>query len=590
MTNKKISIKKGSIQILLGIWEHLSKRRRVQLVIFSVLNLLSSFSEVFTITMTLPLISVLIDPNQMWRILWIQKIFSPFGINEPDHLITPITIVFIVASLLSTFIKLLILRTNNFFAAAIGNDISSLIYKRILNLPYEKQIEMNSSEAISAATNFADSAREVIYSCLNFLSYAYFVLTIEITLFIFNWKVALTSIFVFAFSYWIVSYKSKLMILKNGKAIAIFGKERVKSIQEGLGSIRDILLGSKQKIFTDNYSKIDLDYRRKSASNKFITFSPRYIIENIGFIFLAIIAYILAYGEKGGNNILPVLGTFAVASQKLIPSMQQCYNSIGTIRSSKSSVERVISILNQKNDIFDSKDVKPFNFRSHIKLSNISFKYPNSDKLILNNIDLEIKKGDRIGIIGTTGSGKSTFADIVMGLLKPISGIISIDNVNLYSKKNLLNVLNWRRAISHVPQNIYLLDSTIAENIAFGIPFSEIDLEKVKKAAIDSKIDHFINGTKNKYLTKIGENGVKLSGGERQRIGIARALYHNSKIIVFDEATSALDDKTESKVISSLNQLDKDLTVIIIAHRLTTLEICNRVLKFEGSKIHEIIL
>ena len=369
----------------------------------------------------------------------------------------------------------------------------------------------------------------------------------------------------------------------------MLGKERVKSIQEGLGSIRDVLLGSKQKIFTDNYSKIDLNYRKKSASNKFITFSPRYIIENIGFIFLAIIAYVLSARENGTNNILPVLGTFAVAAQKLLPSMQQCYNSIGTIRSNKSSVEKVINILNQKNDFFNTKDIKPFNFESRIRFSNISFKYPNSNKLILDNINLEINKGDRIGIIGTTGSGKSTFTDILMGLLKPNSGIISIDNVNLYSKKNPLDIFNWRIAISHVPQNIYLSDCSIAENIAFGIPFNEIDFEKVEKAATRSKIDRYIKGTKNKYLTKIGENGVKLSGGERQRIGIARALYHDSQVIVFDEATSALDDKTESEVISSLNLLDKDLTIIIIAHRLSTLEICNRVLKVEGSRVIEII-
>jgi len=589
LTYKNFSIKKGSLQILFELGAHISKRRKIQLIIFSVLNLLSSFSESFSIAMTLPLISVLIDPNQMWQILWIQKIFLTFGISDPYHLITPITVVFIIASLISTFIKLFILRTNNFFAAAIGNDISSLTYSRILNQPYERQLEINSSEAISAATNYSDAARETIYGSLNFLSYSSFVLTIEITLFIFNWKVALASIFVFGISYLLVSYKSKLIILKNGKAIALLGKERVKTIQEGLGSIRDVLLGSKQKIFTDNYSKIDLNYRKKSASNKFITFSPRYIIENIGFIFLAIIAYVLAGRENGTNNILPVLGTFAVAAQKLLPSMQQCYNSIGTIRSNKSSVEKVISILNKKNDFFYSKDIKPLNFKSRIKFSNISYKYPNSNKLILDDVDLVINKGDRIGIIGTTGSGKSTFTDLLMGLLKPISGSIFVDNVNLYCKKNPIDILNWRLAISHVPQNIYLSDCSIAENIAFGTPYNEIDFEKMEKAATRSKVDRFINGTKNKYLTKIGENGIKLSGGERQRIGIARALYHDSKVIVFDEATSALDDKTESEVISSLNQLDKDLTLIIVAHRLTTLDICNRVLKVEGSRVIEII-
>jgi len=587
--NKNYLIKKGSIQILLEIWRHLEKRRKIQLLIFSILNLLSSFSESFSIAMTLPLISVLIDPNQMWKIQWIQKLFLAFGINQSSQLITPITAIFIFASLLSTFIKLFILRTNNFFAASIGNDISCLIYSTILNQPYEKQIEINSSEAISAATNYADATREAIYASLNFLSYSSFVLTIEVTLFIFNWKVALASILVFGISYFLVSYKSKLKILKNGKVIANFGKERVKSIQEGLGSIRDVLLGSKQKIFIDKYSKIDLTFRKKAASNKFITFSPRYIIENIGFIFLAIIAYSLAGNKNGTSNILPILGTFAVAAQKLLPSMQQCYNSLGTIRSNKSSVEKVLIILNQKNYIYNLDGIKPFNFKSEIKLSKISFKYLNSNKYILNEVDINIKKGERIGIIGSTGSGKSTFTDILMGLLKPISGQIRIDNVDLYSEKNPLNIFKWRLAISHVPQNIYLSDCTIAENIAFGIPLKEIDFKKVENAAFRAKIDYFINGTKNKYLTKVGENGIKLSGGERQRIGIARALYHNSQIIVFDEATSALDDKTESEVISSLNQLDEDLTIIIIAHRLTTLDICNRVLKVEDSKINEIL-
>ena len=589
MTDKYFSTNKGSIQILLEIWNHLTKRRKIQLFIFSILNLLSSFSESFSIAMTLPLISVLIDPSQMWGILWIQKLCLSFGINNPSQLITPITLIFIIASLFSTFIKLFILRTNNFFAASIGNDISSLTYSTILNQPYEEQIELNSSEAISAATNYADATREAIYGSLNFLSYSSFVLTIEITLFIFNWKVALASIIVFGISYFFVSYKSKLKILKNGKVIANFGKERVKSIQEGLGSIRDVLLGSKQKIFIDNYSKIDLLFRKKQASNKFITFSPRYIIENVGFIFLAIIAYKLAGGENGTNNILPVLGTFAVAAQKLLPSMQQCYNSIGTIRSNKSSVQKVLEILNKKNNIFDLKGIKPFDFKKSIKLSNISFKYINSNRLILNKINLQIKKGERIGLIGPTGSGKSTLSDILMGLLKPTSGEIIIDDINLYNSENPLDIFNWRLSISHVPQNIYLSDSSIAENIAFGVPFNEVDFLKVESVAKRAKIDIFINQSENKYLTKIGENGIKLSGGERQRIGIARALYHNAKVIVFDEATSALDDKTESEVISSLNQLDDQLTIIIIAHRLTTLEICDRVLKIENSRINGII-
>ena len=588
MINKIISEKKGSFQILFEIWKYFTKRRKIQLSIFVVLNLIGSFSESFSITMTLPLISVLIDPNQIWGILWLQKLFLIFGINEPSELISPVTGIFIIASLISTLIKLFILRTNNFFAASIGNDISCLTYSRILNLPYEEQIELNSSEAISAATNYADSTREVIYGFLNLLSYSSFVLTIEITLFIFNWKVALASIFIFGLSYYLVSYKSKVIILKNGKIIAKYAKERVKSIQEGLGSIRDVLLGSKQKIFADNYSEIDLIYRQKIASNKFITFSPRYIIESIGFIFIALIAYKLVGNANGTSYALPILGTFAVAAQKLLPSMQQCYNSIGTIRSNKSSVEKILRILKKNKINFNYKGLKPLNFRKQIRFSNISFKYPNSNRIILDNINIEIKKGDRIGIIGTTGSGKSTFTDLLMGLLKPINGEIFIDEINLYNEKNPLDIFNWRLSISHVPQNIFLSDCSFLENIAFGVPLKDINFSKVKEAAIRAKIDNFINRTQNKYSTKIGENGLKLSGGERQRIGIARALYHDAKLIVFDEATSALDNETESEVMNSLNQLDKELTIIIIAHRLTTIKTCNKIFKLEGTKIKEI--
>lgn len=579
--------KNSSFSILLEIWNYLSKRRKLQLIIFTNLNILSSFSESLSIALTLPLISVVIDPKQIWEMQWLQNIFLSLGINSSEKIILPIILLFIFASLFSTFIKLFILRTNNFFAAAIGNDLSCLTYARTLNQPYEKHIELNSSEIISAATTYVDSTREAIYSVLNFLSYFCFVITIEITLFVFNWQIALFSILIFGFSYFFISYKSKLIVLRNGKIVANLAKERVQSIQEGLGSIRDVLLGSKQKIFINKYSNIDLIYRRKLASNKFITFSPRYIIENIGFIFIAILAYKFS-NDSSAQNGLPILGTFAVAAQKLLPSMQQCYNSIGTIRSNKSSILKVLEILNQKNYIINSKEIKPLNFKDSISLSNVYFNYFNTNKLIFKNISLEIKKGERIGIIGKTGSGKTTLTDILMGLVKPSKGSIKIDGINLYQKNNPEKLLQWRLALSHVPQNIYLSDNTIAENIAFGVPIDKINFEKVEKVSKKAQIHDFIKDSKNKYLTKVGENGLKLSGGQRQRIGIARALYNNAQIIFFDEATSALDNITEKALINSLNLLDSNLTIIIVAHRLSTIKNCDRIIRVDSSNLEEI--
>jgi len=588
MYPKKIIENESSFSILFSIWKYLSKRRKFQLVLFTNLNILSSFSESLSIALTLPLISVLIDPERIWQIRWLQNIFLNLGIYSSSKIILPITLLFIFASIISTLIKLFILRTNNFFAAAIGNDLSCLTYSRTLNQPYEKHIELNSSETISATTTYVDSTREAIYSVLNFLSYFCFVITIEITLFVFNWRIALFSIFIFGISYFFISYKSKLVILKNGKIVSILAKERVQLIQEGLGSIRDVLLGSKQKVFINKYSNIDLIYRRKIASNKFITFSPRYIIENIGFIFIAILAYKFSNDNSSTQNGLPVLGTFAVAAQKLLPSMQQCYNSIGTIRSNKSSILKVLEILNKKNYIVYPKKIKPLNFKDSISLSSIDFKYPYSNKFILRDVSLLIKKGERIGIIGKTGSGKTTLTDILMGLLKPSKGIIKIDGINLY-KKNIPEILfQWRLAIAHVPQNIYLSDNTIAENIAFGIPMDKIDFSKLEKVSKKAQIFDFIKSSKNNFLTKVGENGLKLSGGQRQRIGIARALYNDAQVIFFDEATSALDNITEKALINSLNLLDSNLTIIIVAHRLSTIKNCDRVIKVEDLKLEEV--
>ena len=585
MLKKEILSRKETFYLLLQIWKKLSGRRKNQFILLVFFNIIASFFESFSIAITLPLISALIDPNQIWQKLWAQNIFYNFGFNSSDEILAPITIIFILASIISTIIKLLILWVNNFYAALIGNDISCEAYSRTLYQRYERHIEMNSSDIISAATSYVDFTVRSIYNSLNFLSYLSIVFAIQVTLFFINLKIALYSILVFSTAYLLISSISKSILIKNGKIITRMTKERIKSLQEGIGSIRDMLLSNKQKIFISQYSKYDYMYRKKIAINKFITFSPRYIIENIGFIFIAILAYSSTNNLESNQNLLSTLGAFAVAAQKLLPAMQQCYNSIGNIRSNKASMFEIIKMLNQKKQNFYFNNLKSIKFKNKIVLSNISFKYISSKNLILKDINLTINKGDRVGIIGKTGSGKSTLADIIMGLLMPSKGNL-INDENIISNKGLTKkLLQWRLAISHVPQQIFLSDSTIAENIAFGIERKNIDLDRVKKAAEIAQINTFIDSTKNNYFTEIGENGLKLSGGQRQRLGIARALYRRSQIIIFDEATSALDAKTESEVINALNNLNNDLTLIIVAHRLSTIKKCNRIIKFSDNRI-----
>ena len=585
MNNKILNERKQTLHILFELWIHINDKRKIQFIILIFLNLIGSFVESFSIAITLPLINTLIDPYKVWSFIPLQKIFLKLGIESAEKILLPITISFIIASISSMLIKLLILWCNNYFAALIGNDISCEAYERTLFQPYENHIEKNSSEVISAATSYVDFTVRSIYNSLNFLSYLFFVISIQITLFVINWEIALLAFSVFGLAYLFISSRSKLELLNNGRIIAHMTKERVKSIQEGLGSIRDMLLSNKQKVFVDQYSKYDLLYRRKLALNKFITFSPKYIIENIGFIFIAILAYKSSQDIESNQKFLSVIGTFAVAAQKLLPSMQQCYNSLGNIRSNKESMFQIIKILNQdKNDkYFDN--FESLYFQDKISLANVSFKYSSNKNFIFENINIDIKKGDRVGIIGKTGSGKSTLADIIMGLLIPTEGNLIIDQNIIINKASFRDLFRWRLAISHVPQNIFLSDKTIAENIAFGIDFKNIDMNKVKKASELAQLSKFIDSLKNKYYTTVGENGLKLSGGQRQRIGIARALYQNSQIIIFDEATSALDNKTELDVMNALGKLDNNFTLIIIAHRLSTIKKCNKLIKIVDKNI-----
>jgi ATP-binding cassette subfamily B protein len=352
----------------------------------------------------------------------------------------------------------------------------------------------------------------------------------------------------------------------------------VKSLQEGLGGIRDVLIDGTQQFYCQIYRNADLPLRRASGDNVFINGSPRYIMETIGMIMIAGLAYMMSLREGGLVDTIPTLGALALGAQRLLPSLQHAYGSYSDIKGSKYSLIDVLKLLNQPlPDYADQPPSNPIPFENKISLKNINFRYTKETPWVLKNVSLNISKGDKIGFIGATGSGKSTLLDIVMGLLMLKNGSFSIDGQIISNK----NRRDWQAHISHVPQNIYLSDSTIEENIAFGIPKNQVNQQRVKIAARQAQISEVIDEWKNGYQTLVGEGGVRLSGGQRQRIGIARALYRQSSVLVFDEATSALDDETESEVMKAIGKLNKEMTILIIAHRLTTLKNCNKIVKLD---------
>jgi len=302
----------------------------------------------------------------------------------------------------------------------------------------------------------------------------------------------------------------------------------------------------------------------------------------LGMLLITFIAYFLAQDSNTTVTTIPVLGALALGAQRLLPTLQQAYASWSSIVGAQAAIKDVLYLLDRpvllKRLPLNEKTLP---FLDQIDLKDIWFRYAPDLPWVFSGLQLSIKKGDRIGFIGVTGCGKSTLLDLIMGLLPPSKGVIEIDGEVV----SLSNVAAWQGNISHVPQTIFLSDATIAENIAFGIPFHEIDLERVKRAAQQAQISTVIELMKLQYLTIIGERGIKLSGGQRQRIGIARALYKEANVLILDEATSALDTETEQAVVEAIENLSPDLTILVIAHRISTLKSCSQIIELNHGAI-----
>jgi ATP-binding cassette subfamily B protein len=369
---------------------------------------------------------------------------------------------------------------------------------------------------------------------------------------------------------------------RNSQQIAYAQTQRLKTLQEGLGGIRDILLGAYQSTYIEIYRQADLSYRRADGSSNIIALSPRHAVEALSMVLVVILAFIVSRQPGGIVAAVGVIGALVVGAQRLLPALQQIYNNLTAISGSRNQVVGVLDLLDQpmQNDVlFHSQ--RPLDFKRDIRFDSVGFSYSHEGPMVLDGLNLTIPRGARIGFVGRTGSGKSTAMDLFMGLLTPTTGRILVDDLPL----NDTNMRAWQRIIAHVPQSIYLTDATLAENIAFGEPPGTIDMDQVKRVAHQACIAEFIERCPEGYNTVVGERGVRLSGGQRQRIGIARALYKQATVLVFDEATSALDNATEQVVMDAIEKLGRDLTIIIIAHRLTTVRRCDMIVELDKGRV-----
>jgi ATP-binding cassette, subfamily B, bacterial PglK len=375
---------------------------------------------------------------------------------------------------------------------------------------------------------------------------------------------------------------TKKSLLRDGQSISREQNKVVKALQEGLGGIRDVLIDGSQDVYCNIYRSADMPLRRATANVQIISSSPRFAIEALGMVLITALAFSMVDRPGGIANAIPVLGALALGSQRLLPLLQQAYFSWTSMRGAQASLSDALDLLDQPLPKYaDAPLVAPIAFRSQITLKQLAFRYTCEGPWVLQGVTLNITKGSCIGFMGTTGSGKSTLLDLIMGLLHPDKGQLLVDGVEI----TLQNHRAWQSHIAHVPQAIFLADATIAENIAFGMPVDQIDHDRVREVAVNAQIAKDIDSWSQKYNTVVGERGVRLSGGQRQRIGIARALYKKADVIVFDEATSALDNDTELAVMDAIENLGEGITVLIVAHRLTTLRNCTYVVDLSNGHI-----
>jgi ATP-binding cassette, subfamily B, bacterial PglK len=569
--------------LLPRLWHHLGPRRRRQMILIVALMFVVALAEVLSLGSVLPFVGILAAPEVVWKSRMVAQIARSIGIFSADGLVVPLTIVFVTAAIFAGAIRVLLLWVSTRFTFAVGADLGMEVYRRTLYQPYSVHLARSSSEVISGIANkVGGTVLGVLLPALTLLSSTVLLVALMAALVAINPVVALIATVGFGGGYALITWLSRRRLRQNSQRIAREQTQLVKALQEGLGGIRDVLLDGTQPVYCDIYDRANQSLRHALADNVFIAQSPRFAIEALGMVLIAALAFGLSRQPGGVATALPVLAALAVGAQRLLPALQQGYAAWAAIAGSHASLADTVELMDQPMPVESSQPIpEPLPFRESIRFAAVRFRYSADGPWVIDGFDLTIRKGDRVGFVGSTGSGKSTALDLLMGLLMPCEGRLLVDEEPIIGPR----VRAWQRTIAHVPQSIYLADSSLAENIAFGVSREKIDIERVRHAAHQAQIANFIESQPEGYDALVGERGVRLSGGQRQRIGIARALYKQASVLILDEATSALDNATERSVMDSIDGFDRHLTVLLIAHRLSTVKRCDSIVEFAQGRV-----
>jgi ABC-type multidrug transport system fused ATPase/permease subunit len=563
--------------VLRGLYAVLPAGRRRQTWWTVALMLVGAVAEVLSIGSILPFLAVLLAPEKLATLPVVGALVA--SLPPGTNLVNVATLTFVLLTVLSGAVRLLLTRAGQGLAFGMSYDLSLLAYRKLLRQPYRFYLENNSAVIVS---NF-EKIHQLTYGVLlgGLQAAIALILSFALTAFlvVVSPTVAVVAGLVFIGTYVLTSMLVRGTLARNSSMIATGWVSKVRIVQESMGAIRDILIDRSQHVFESAFRANAGSLRRALTSNGYIAAAPRVVIEMVALLMIGIYAWYLARTPNGLAAAIPVLGAFALGGQRLLPQLQAAFSGWSQLRGGWNMLQEVTAMVTLPEvPVVVSPEVLPL--RQQLAFRQVEFGY-SADAPVLRDINLVIARGERIGLAGTTGSGKSTLMDLLLGLLEPTAGTIEIDGHALTGNR----LASWQAQIAHVPQSIFLIDDSIAANIALGVPRDDIDQERVAAAARSAGIDAFINSLPERYDTRCGERGARLSGGQRQRIGIARALYKRASVLVFDEATSALDNATEREVMASVAGLNRDITIFMIAHRLSTLDNCDRVLRLEGGRI-----
>jgi ATP-binding cassette subfamily B protein len=556
------------------LYAAMSGRRRRQLALTGVAMLAGAAAELVAIAAVFPFLALLTRDAGAGRAtqLPLPSIDSPVVAAS----------ILIAAALAAAAVRLGLLWVMQRMVAGFSHDLSRAMFGRMLRQPYADYVRRNSSEVIASMEKASDIATVVLQPVMNGAVATVMALSIAGFLFLLSPGAAAGAAVSLGLVYAVIARLTRRRLRSNAAVIGGSATRRVKMVQEALGGLRDIILDRSHGVHEEAFAAVDARLRHALTINAMIGQGPRFAIEAAGMVAIALVALWMS-GEPGGIvRAIPLLGALAVGAQRLLPLVQQAYLGWSATLGNRQALADIAALLNAPAlpDLPAGAGKLPF--RDRVALRGVSFAYRDGAPL-LTGIDLDIARGARIGIVGATGAGKSTLLDLLMGLLEPSSGAIVVDGRPL----DATTVPLWQGQIAHVPQSIYLLDESIAANIAFGVRPAEVDLARVRACAEGAHIAEFIAGLPEGYATFVGERGIRLSGGQRQRIGIARALYKQASVLILDEATSALDDVTEAAVIASITALGRDITLLMIAHRRSTLDSCDRILRVDKGRLVE---